>query len=60
MNFEKKVEMLSKLAASAMLNPMIEMKMDGSFELPEAFNLETLSERMAKHFVDEVLELSAE
>lgn len=36
MTFEDQVEKLSLLAANAMLNPMIEMKLEGS--LSEAFN----------------------
>lgn len=59
MTFEDQVEKLSLLAANAMLNPMIEMKLEGS--LSEAFNridIKELGERMAKHFQKETLLLA--
>lgn len=59
MTFEDQVEKLSLLAASAMLNPMVEMKLEGS--LSESFDridIKELGERMAKHFQKEALLLA--
>lgn len=59
MNFEAQVEKLSLLAANAMLNPMVEMRLEG--DLHGAFDLidiKELGERMAKHFQEEALLLA--